>query len=57
MNKKLEEILKKVDELPKEQQMELLKILEERLAIPLQDPRRLFDDWDDEEVDKTYNTR
>lgn len=51
---KLEEVLKKVDELPQEQQMELLKILEKKLAIPLQDPRRVFDDWEDEEADRAY---
>jgi len=51
---KLEEILKRVDELPADQQMELLKILEKKMAIPLQNPHQIFDDWDDKGVDDAY---
>lgn len=51
---KLEEILKWVDELPADQQMELLKILEKKMAIPLQNPHQIFDDWDNKGVDDAY---
>jgi hypothetical protein len=54
MTKELEDILKQVEALPLEQQVELLRILEKKLSIPLQNPRQTFDDWDDEEVDKAY---
>ncbi|GBF34593.1 hypothetical protein DCCM_3712 [Desulfocucumis palustris] len=54
MTKEVEDILKQVEALTLEQQVELLRILEKKLSIPLQNPRQIFDDWDDEEVDKAY---
>lgn len=54
MSKELESILKQVENLSLEQQAELLRFLEKKLAIPLQDPRLIFDDWDDREVDIAY---
>jgi hypothetical protein len=54
MTKEMEEILRQVDSLPVEQQAELLKVLEKKLAIPLKDPGQVFDDWDDPKVDQAY---
>jgi hypothetical protein len=55
--KDVEDILKRVETLPMEKQVELFRILEKKMAIPLQNPCRFFDDWDDPEVDKVYETR
>ncbi|HHY96241.1 MAG TPA: hypothetical protein GX513_14725 [Firmicutes bacterium] len=52
-----QEVVRKIEALPIEDQQRVLDLLLRRLAIPLPDPRRFFDDWDDAEVDRAYEAR
>lgn len=54
LSAKLDQVLREAQELSLEELKVLCRALLRRMAIPLQDPRDFYDDWDDPEVDAAY---
>jgi hypothetical protein len=50
----LKEIIEKMQELSAEELLILYRSLVQKIAVPLHDPSRFYDDWDDSEVDRAY---
>lgn len=48
------ELLQEVKNLTYDEKRRLYKALLQQIAIPLQDPKEQYDDWDEVEVDKAY---
>lgn len=53
----LSEILKQVQNLTAEEKLIICEALLREIAVPLQNPREFYDDWDDTEVDSYYAAR
>lgn len=54
MSLNLQQILEAVDKMTADELRLLYREIVRKLAIPLQDPADVFDDWDDPEVDAAY---
>jgi hypothetical protein len=54
LSAKLDQVLQEAQELTLEELKVLCRTLLRKVAVPLQDPREFYDDWDDAEVDAAY---
>lgn len=54
MSARVEELLREVQKLNAEELHLLCQALLRKIAVPLQDPVKIYDDWDDPEVDAAY---
>jgi len=50
----VEQIIKELPQLSAEELLLLYKAVLKQIAIPLQNPQIIFDDWDDSEVGALY---
>lgn len=54
MSTKVEQVICDLQQLSKDELKVVCKILLKQLAVPLQEPELVFDDWNDLEVDASY---
>ena len=54
MSIKVEQVIDDLSHLSKEELKLVSKVILKQLAIPLQNPEAVFDDWNDLEVDASY---
>lgn len=54
MSVKVDQLIQELQQLPHNELIALYKALIIQLATPLRDPKEMYDDWDDLEVDKAY---
>ncbi len=54
MSTQVDRLIKEVQLLPIEELRMLCKVVLKQLAVPLQEPKKIYDDWDDPEVDAVY---
>lgn len=54
MSMKVEQLIRELQHLSDDELKVLCKAILKQLAIPLQDPEQMYDDWNDLEVDASY---
>jgi hypothetical protein len=54
MSVKVDQFTQEVQQLPHDELIALYKAIVIQLATPLRDPKEMYDDWDNLEVDKAY---
>lgn len=54
MSTKVEQLIRELQHLSDDELKVLSKAILKQLAIPLQDPEQMYDDWNDLEVDASY---
>ncbi len=54
MSTKVEQLIRELQHLSEDELKVLCKVILKQLAVPLQDPEQMYDDWNDPEVDASY---
>ena len=54
MSAQVDQLIREVQQLPVDELRVLCKAVLQQLAVPLHDPEKIFDDWNDAEVDAAY---
>ena len=54
---RVQKLICEAEKLTIEELQSLFKVLSSRVAVPLRDPKEIYDDWDDKEIDAAYKKR